>query len=681
MSQEFGPEDEFRILVATDNHLGYNEKHGERGDDSLITFEEILQLALEKEADFILLGGDLFHENKPSRNCVIQCSQLLKKYCFGDRPVSFEYLSDPSKDFCMKEPQVNFHDPNLNIAMPVFSIHGNHDDISGLGDTAALELLSVAGLINYFGRCTDLREVQLSPVLLQKGRTRLALYGLGNIRDERLHRIFTGGKFLMLRPKEDTESWFNLFVLHQNRTKHGPKSYIPVEFLDDFLDLVIWGHEHENRLEPEWQEIRKLHISQPGSSVATSLCDGEAKPKAVGLLHVRGKEFKMESLPLRTVRPFMFRTVRLADSEAGRDPAASDAAELAQQYVAECVERMLLEAEEQITGHPRQPRQPLLRLRVEYSEEAQLFHTVRFGQQFAGRVSNWEDMILMKRERSELDSKDVKDGPVMTQTLPREEMRVEDFVAKHFSEMEEGTGLRLLNELKMGMAVNHFVVKEDSTAIAKALQHQIGAAVKNLLSRNLLDVSEDSIGEELDAIREERRQRKLDKLNATAATGDSGLGTGTTAAPSARRDSDDDEEEMLEVLETDPAPRRPAAQEVTILSSDSDGDTEMDCQTAPAPPGRRGRGAAATTGRGGRGRAGRGAGDARTPAAPRGRGGRGRGRAAANKGMVPLETMFAAASRSSRASQSQSQSQSQSASSRRPSRAASKGIVFDSDSD
>ena len=51
------------------------------------------------------------------------------------RPVSFEYLSDPSKDFCMKEPQVNFHDPDLNIAMPVFSIHGNHDDISGMSDT------------------------------------------------------------------------------------------------------------------------------------------------------------------------------------------------------------------------------------------------------------------------------------------------------------------------------------------------------------------------------------------------------------------------------------------------------------------------------------------------------------------------------------------------------------------
>ena len=52
--------------------------------------------------------------------------------------------------------------------------------------------------------------------------------------------------------------------------------------------------------------------------------------------------------------------------------------------------------------------------------------------------------------------------------------------------------------------------------------------------------------------------------------------------------------------------------------------------------------------------------------------------------MVPLDTMFAAASRSSRTSsalQSQSQSQSSAAASRRPGRAASKGIIFDSDSD
>ena len=55
--------------------------------------------------------------------------------------------------------------------------------------------------------------------------------------------------------------------------------------------------------------------------------------------------------------------------------------------------------------------------------------------------------------------------------------------------------------------------------------------------------------------------------------------------------------------------------------------------------------------------------------------------------MVPLDAVFAAAPRPPRASpQSQSRasrsaSQSQSQSSRRPARAASKGIIFDSDSD
>ena len=41
-----GPaEDIVRILVATDNHLGFMEKDPVRGADSFITFEEILKTA------------------------------------------------------------------------------------------------------------------------------------------------------------------------------------------------------------------------------------------------------------------------------------------------------------------------------------------------------------------------------------------------------------------------------------------------------------------------------------------------------------------------------------------------------------------------------------------------------------------------------------------------------------
>lgn len=67
-----------------------------------------------------------------------------------------------------------------------------------MGFLCALEMLSSAGLVNYFGRVTDLSEIKISPVLLEKGNTKLALYGLSSVRDERLHRLFMENKVLLL---------------------------------------------------------------------------------------------------------------------------------------------------------------------------------------------------------------------------------------------------------------------------------------------------------------------------------------------------------------------------------------------------------------------------------------------------------------------------------------------------
>ncbi|KAJ2629058.1 meiotic recombination, partial [Coemansia sp. RSA 1287] len=58
-------EDTLSILVATDNHLGYMERDPVRGLDSFSAFSEILQLAQLHKADMVLLGGDLFHDNRP----------------------------------------------------------------------------------------------------------------------------------------------------------------------------------------------------------------------------------------------------------------------------------------------------------------------------------------------------------------------------------------------------------------------------------------------------------------------------------------------------------------------------------------------------------------------------------------------------------------------------------------
>lgn len=51
------------------------------------------------QVDFILLGGDLFHENKPTRRCLHNCITMLRKYCMGDTPIHFNILSDQTVNF------------------------------------------------------------------------------------------------------------------------------------------------------------------------------------------------------------------------------------------------------------------------------------------------------------------------------------------------------------------------------------------------------------------------------------------------------------------------------------------------------------------------------------------------------------------------------------------------------
>jgi double-strand break repair protein MRE11 len=107
---------------------------------------------------------------------------------------------------------------------------------------------------------------------------------MGSVRDERLHRAFLSGKVKLLRPDNlpgvaTREEWFNLFVMHQNRAAHGSTNFIPEHFLDGYLDLVFWGHEHECRLEPELNAQKSFYVTQPGSTVATSLCSGESVEK------------------------------------------------------------------------------------------------------------------------------------------------------------------------------------------------------------------------------------------------------------------------------------------------------------------------------------------------------------------------------------------------------------------
>lgn len=51
------------------------------------------------QVDFVLLGGDLFHENKPSRATLVRTIEILRKYCMSDKPVQFQVVSDQTINF------------------------------------------------------------------------------------------------------------------------------------------------------------------------------------------------------------------------------------------------------------------------------------------------------------------------------------------------------------------------------------------------------------------------------------------------------------------------------------------------------------------------------------------------------------------------------------------------------
>lgn len=88
-------QDVIKILVTTDNHVGFMEHDPVRGQDALNSFREALHIAQEEKVDMILLAGDLFHENNPSRNTLHQVMAALREYTMGSRPLGLAYVSDP----------------------------------------------------------------------------------------------------------------------------------------------------------------------------------------------------------------------------------------------------------------------------------------------------------------------------------------------------------------------------------------------------------------------------------------------------------------------------------------------------------------------------------------------------------------------------------------------------------
>ena len=499
--------DTIKILVSSDNHVGYNERDPQRGDDSWRTFHEVMELAKQEDVDMVLLAGDLFHDNVPSRKAMYQVMRSLRLNCYGDRPCELEILSDASENFDGTFNHVNYEDEDINIAIPVFSIHGNHDDPSGEGHFAALDLLQISGLVNYYGKTPESDRIDVKPVLLQKGGTKLALYGLSNVRDERMHRTFRDHKVKFFQPSVQKENWFNLLSVHQNRYKHTGTDYLPQNFLPDFMNLVIWGHEHECLIDPQQDHETGFHVIQPGSTVATSLIAGEAAHKQVAVLSITGKQFTSRAIPLKTVRPFIARDIILQDEPAmkkvaKRENNRTDITRFLENVVREMIDEAKAswiatqETDEGLSSTQQEMPRPLVRLRVEYTApEGGRFdceNPQRFSRRFESEVANTNDVIQFHRKKTAVrktqSGVEVPEEEILSR-LTIDSVKVEKLVREYLT----AQSLTILPQNSFGDAVSQFVDKDDKHAMEAFVEGSLGDQVKHLLNIGEADAEDLSI--------------------------------------------------------------------------------------------------------------------------------------------------------------------------------------------
>ena len=210
----------------------------------------------------------------------------------------------------------------------------------------------------------SLEKIYVQPILLEKGRTRIALYGIGYMKDERLNLAFEKGLIAFKRPEGD---WFNLLVLHQSKERGSVvgnnKAFVRPKNLPEFFHLVLWGHEHECITSPQKCEQTGSYLLYMGSTIVTSLIDSEAKAKHCFVVDILDKRFRVTPIALKTARPLLYGQIELAQCGL-KDISETEVERCIEGKVAKLLSKLKEQREEadDELGLP-----PLLRLKVEHT--------------------------------------------------------------------------------------------------------------------------------------------------------------------------------------------------------------------------------------------------------------------------------------------------------------------------
>ena len=240
--------------------------------------------------------------------------------------------------------------------------------------------------------------------------------------------------------------------------------------LDNFLDFILWGHEHECLIHPQQSAVGDFHICQPGAPLVTSLCEAEAKQKFVGVLEVYQNKFRLKEIPLRAMRPFVMDSVEFPES--GPFDFDPESVEEVSKYVSDRVEGLIAKAKDLPYGNDMLP---LVRLRIDHFGGVALPNLHRFSAMYVGRIANPNEVLLIKRKRSavvRVPRIHSEEGDALVRQSEEDgenEPKIGD-VINSYIERELLNELFVQDEEELNSALFDFVEKMDSHSFDKCVQ-------------------------------------------------------------------------------------------------------------------------------------------------------------------------------------------------------------------
>jgi exonuclease SbcD len=221
---------EFSFIHTSDIHLGHQQFNlEERFKDFGRAFKAVVDFALEKKVDFVIIGGDFFHKRAINAETLQQSIVLLQ--------------------------------PLKNANIPVVAIEGNHDKAFYQDRSSWMKLLNSLGYLKllkpeYHDGLIKLTSFTLGAegcITFEAGVRIIGLGYLGSTTEQKIEVVYE-----QLEPSEE----FTIMLLHAavNRFLAQDLGGVKREVLEKFrskVDYLALGHIHF-REEDDW-------IFNPGS--------------------------------------------------------------------------------------------------------------------------------------------------------------------------------------------------------------------------------------------------------------------------------------------------------------------------------------------------------------------------------------------------------------------------------